>query len=102
MTRTLVALCALVSCASTLTSQIANATWKAGSITDPLTKEKHLYMRSAGKGAIRQFGRAVTSELMVFCVQLPNEGVPYPAVDFFFPRKSESGTSTLDSGSTMA
>ena len=87
MTRTLIALCALVSCALTLTSQTANATWKESSITDPLTKEKHPYMSSAGHGAIRQFGRTVTSQLIVFCVQLPNEGVPYPAVDLFFSEK---------------
>ena len=77
----------LVSCASTLTSQPANATWKANSTTDPLTKEKHPYMSSAGKGAIRQFGHNVTSQLIIYCVQLPNQGVPYPSADLLFSER---------------
>jgi hypothetical protein len=74
-----------------LGSQAANATWKAGSVTDPLTKEKHPYMSSAGQGAIRQFGHTVTSRLVVYCVVLPNQGVPFPRVDLWFSEKVAVG-----------
>jgi hypothetical protein len=65
----------------TIGALLANATWKANSITDPLTKEKHPYMSSAGHGAIRQFGRTVSSQLIIYCVQLPEQGVPYPSAE---------------------
>jgi hypothetical protein len=91
MTRTLVALCALVFCALAITSQIANATWKTNSTTDPLTKEKRPYMSSAGHGAIRQFGRTVSSQLVIYCVPLPNQGVPFPSVDLWFSEKVAVG-----------
>jgi len=77
-----------------LGSQAANATWKANSITDPLTKEKHPYMSSAGHGAIRQFGRTVSSQLIIYCVQLPEQGVPYPSVDLLFSEKVGVGDLT--------
>jgi len=67
-----------------LCSQPANATWKANSVTDPLTKEKHPYMSSAGKGAIRQFGHTVTSRLVILCAQPPEQGVPYLLVVLWF------------------
>jgi hypothetical protein len=72
-------------------SQAANATWKPNSYTDPLTKEKHTYMSSAGHGAIRQFGHTVSSQLIIFCVQLPNQGVPYPGVDLLFSERVAVG-----------
>jgi len=72
-------------------SQAANATWKANSFTDPLTKEKHLYMSSAGHGAIRQFGHTVTSQLIIFCAQPPEEGVPFLALDLLFSEKVAVG-----------
>ena len=72
-------------------SQAANATWKANSYTDPLTKEKHPYMSSAGKGTIRQFGHTVTSQLIIFCAQPPEEGVPFLALDLLFSEKVAVG-----------
>jgi hypothetical protein len=74
-----------------LGSQAANATWKANSITDPLTKEKHPYMSSVGHGAIRQFGRTVSSQLVIYCVPLPEQGVPFPTVDLWFSEKVAVG-----------
>jgi hypothetical protein len=71
--------------------QAANATWKTNSTTDPLTKEKHPYMSSAGQGAIRRFGHSVTSRLVVYCVPLPNQGVPFPSVDLWFSEKVAVG-----------
>jgi hypothetical protein len=60
-----------------LSLQEANATWKANSTTDPLTKEKRPYMSSAGQGAIRQFQRTVSSQLIIHCAYPPKQGVPY-------------------------
>jgi hypothetical protein len=71
--------------------QAANATWKTNSTTDPLTKEKHPYMSSAGHGAIRQFGRTVSSQLVIYCVPLPEQGVPFPTVDLWFSEKVAVG-----------
>jgi hypothetical protein len=67
--------------------QEANATWKANSITDPLTKEKHPSMSSAGQGAIRQFKRTVSSQLIIHCAYPPEEGVPYLSVDLWFSER---------------
>jgi hypothetical protein len=80
---------ALAACA--LGSQAANATWKANSTTDPLTKEKHPYMSTAGKGAVRQFGHPVSSQLVIFCAQPPEQGVPYLSVDFWFSERVAVG-----------
>ena len=77
-----------------LSSQVANATWKPSSYTDPLTKEKHSYMSSAGKGTIRQFGHTVSSQLIIFCVPLPEQGVPFPAVDLLFSERVGVGDLT--------
>jgi hypothetical protein len=64
--------------------QAANATWKANSITDPLTKEKRPYMSSAGHGAIRQFGHTVSSQVIIHCAYPPEQGIPFPSVDLLF------------------
>jgi hypothetical protein len=67
-----------------LSSQVANATWKANSETDALTKEKRPYMSSAGQGAIRQFGHTVSSQLIIHCAYPFEQGVPYLSVDLRF------------------
>jgi hypothetical protein len=67
-----------------LGSQAANATWKANSETDPLTKERRPYMSSAGQGAIRQFGHTVSSQLIIHCAFPFEQGVPHLSVDLRF------------------
>jgi hypothetical protein len=70
-----------------LGSQAANATWKANSVTDPLTKEKRPSRSSAGQGAIRQFKRIVSSQLIIHCTYPPEQGVPHLSVDLWFSER---------------
>jgi hypothetical protein len=90
-----------------ISATVANAAnWTERSSTDRLTGKKIVEMRTDGRGLIQQFGRTVTSQLVLACSHPDDGSADYLVAKAFFSESvaisDTQGRYRFDSGSVHA
>jgi hypothetical protein len=78
----------VITCLFLIRAAIANAeNWTEKSSTDRLTGKRIVEMRTDGHGLIQQFGRTVTSQLVLACTHPDDGSADYLSVKLFFSER---------------